>query len=470
MTERRTQVLVIGAGPGGYVAAIRLAQLDRKVMVAEKARVGGVCLNRGCIPTKALLHAVHTLKLAKEATQFGFKFAAPERNLEQLRNWRNRVIERPVRGIEYLFRQYGIELVSATAEFAEPGRVRLNRADGTAMLVAAEDIIIATGSEPAALYGLPPDGRNVITSDEALELSRIPERLLIVGAGAIGLEFASIYAGLGTQVVVVEIMEQVVPGTDKELADLLERTLKKQNIQILLKTSVRAVEGGERLTVRTVRDGTETAIEADQVLVAVGRRPLTAGLAVEKSGARLDARGFIETDGQLRTAQPGVYAIGDVTRPPLLAHKASREGIFVAEQIAGQTAVMNPDAIPAVVYTDPELASVGLTEAQAIAAGHAVAVGRMPLAALGRAGTVNRTEGMGKMVVDRKTDRILGVHILAPEASSLIGEAVVAIEQGLTARALAQACHPHPTFGELLMETAEAVHGRAIHLPPTAGR
>jgi dihydrolipoamide dehydrogenase len=477
-SPRSADVLIIGAGPGGYVCAIRAAQLGKRVIVAEKARAGGVCLNWGCIPTKALLHGVHILQLAREGSQLGLDCGTPAMDIAKLAAWRTRVVERAVRGVEYLFRQNRVELLIGVAEFINPGQVKVLAPDGSATVVQAGHVVIATGSESVALPGLEPDGERVITSNEAVMLKSVPARLLIVGAGAIGLEFASIYAGLGSEVTVVEIMDQVLPGTDRELADQMERALRKRRINVRLKTRVTQVEKSDTLHARLEsltpdpsppaadRLPPTAALVFDRILVAVGRRPLTSGLAIENSGVRLNPKGFIMVDDQLRTGQPGIFAIGDVARAPLLAHKASREGIIVAEQIAGQTSSMNLKAVPNCVFTDPELAFVGLTEAEAIAAGHEVAIGRFPVSALGRAATINRLEGMCKIVTDRKTDRILGVHILAPEASNLISEAALAVQYGITAQALAAVIHPHPTMGELLMEAAESVHNQAIHIPP----
>ena len=379
-----------------------------------------------------------------------------------------------MRGVEYLLKQHHIEVLAGIAEFVDARQVKVTAPDGSITLVQAEHVVIATGSEPIALPGLEPDGERIITSNEAVLLKTVPSRLLIVGAGAIGLEFASIYAGLGSQVIVVEVMDQVLPGTDPELAGLLERALRKQGIQILLKTRVASIDKSESLRAHlTSADSIPSslnpsipALDFDQVLIAVGRRPLTRGLAIENSGVQLDSRGFIKTDERLQTGQPGIFAIGDVARPPLLAHKASREGIVVAEQIAGHQPPATLLAIPNCVFTDPELATVGLTESDAVAAGYETAIGKFPLSALGRAATLNRLEGICKIVTDRKTDRIIGVHILAPEASSLISEGALAVQYGITARDLAATIHPHPTLGELLMEAAEAVHRQSIHLPP----
>ena len=480
---RSADVLFIGAGPGGYVGAIRAAQLGKRVMVVEKERAGGICLNWGCIPTKALLHAVRTIRLAQEGAQIGLKYAPPEKDIARLSAWRTRIVDRLVRGVEYLLKQYHIEVLAGVAGFNDARQVMVTAPDGSATLVQAGHVVIATGSEPVALPGLEPDGERIITSNEAVLLKSVPPRLLIVGAGAIGLEFASIYAGLGSQVIVVEVMDQVLPGTDAELAGLLERALRKQGIQILLKTRVSSIEKSDVLRAHLtsvnpqpptpnpqppLSDPRPLTPEFDQVLVAVGRRPLTRGLAIENSGVQLDSRGFIKTDERLQTGQPGVFAIGDVARPPLLAHKASREGIAVAEQIAGHRP-LTPDplaAIPNCVFTDPELATVGVTEAEATAAGYEAAIGRFPLSALGRGATLNRLEGICKIVADRKTDKVLGVHILAPEASSLISEGALAVRYGITARDLASTVHPHPTLGELLMEAAEDVHRQSIHLPP----
>jgi len=438
-------------------------------MVVEKERAGGICLNWGCIPTKALLHAVRTIRLAQEGAQIGLKYAPPEKDIARLSAWRTRIVDRLVRGVEYLLKQYHIEVLAGVAGFNDARQVMVTAPDGSATLVQAGHVVIATGSEPVALPGLEPDGERIITSNEAVLLKSVPPRLLIVGAGAIGLEFASIYAGLGSQVIVVEVMDQVLPGTDAELAGLLERALRKQGIQILLKTRVASIEKSDVLRAHlTSVNPRPLTPEFDQVLVAVGRRPLTRGLAIENSGVQLDSRGFIKTDDRLQTGQPGIFAIGDVARPPLLAHKASREGIAVAEQIAGHRP-LTPDplaAIPNCVFTDPELATVGMTEAEATTAGSETAVGKFPLSALGRAATLNRLEGICKIIADRKTDKVLGVHILAPEASSLISEGALAVRYGITARDLASTVHPHPTLGELLMEAAEDVHRQSIHLPP----
>jgi dihydrolipoamide dehydrogenase len=475
-------VLIIGAGPGGYVCAIRAAQLGKRVIIAEKARAGGICLNWGCIPTKALLHGIHSLHLVQEGAQLGLNCGTPEIDIAKLAGWRTRVVERMVRGVEYLLKQNRVELLTGTAEFLDPKQVKVTTPDGAATVVQAEHVVIATGSEPVALPGLEPDGERVITSNEAVMLKSVPARLLIVGAGAIGLEFASIYAGLGSEVTVVEIMEQVLPGTDRELADLMERALKKRHINVLLKTRVTQIEKSDTLRVRfesltpdpqaPTPDAGSLAPDLlfDQVLVAVGRRPLTKGLAIENSGVQLSPKDFVKVDELLHTSQPGIFAIGDVARAPLLAHKASREGIVVAEQIAGQASSMNLKAVPNCVFTDPELATVGLTEAEAVAAGFDVAVGRFPVSALGRAATINRLEGMCKIVADRKTDRIIGVHILAPEASSLISEGALAVQYGITAQGLAATIHPHPTLGELMMEAAEDVHNQAIHIPPRSSK
>ncbi|WP_457637411.1 dihydrolipoyl dehydrogenase [Oceanithermus sp.] len=455
-------LIVIGTGPGGYHAAIRAAQLGLKVAAVEAGAVGGVCLNIGCIPTKALLHAAETLEMAGKAAEFGLVYAEPERDLAKMGRWRDKVVKKLTSGVASLLKANGVELVRGFARFAGPHELEV---DGKKL--EAKKIIIATGSKPATLAGFEPDGENVLTSTEMLRVeSGIPERLLVIGGGVIGLEFASIYARLGAAVTVVEYTDQILPGSDPELVKLLARSLKKQGIAI--KTSTRAVgyekvKEGLRVTVEPAAGGEQEVLEASKILLAVGRVPVTEGLNLEAAGVRTDERGFVPTNQHMETNVPGVYAIGDVTRPPLLAHKAMKEGLVAAEHAAGKPAEFDQQ-IPAAVYTHPEFASVGMTEAEARERGIEVAVGRFPLSASGRALTLQQTEGMVKVIADAESDLLLGVHILGPGASDLIAEAALALEMAATATDLALTVHPHPTLSENLMEAAENLHGEAIHI------
>jgi dihydrolipoamide dehydrogenase len=437
-------ILVIGAGPGGYVAAIRLAQLGQKVTICDHREIGGVCLNRGCIPTKALLYATSIISSSNQAQAFGIKFSEPVIDWVRLNNWKNSVVEKIRQGIEYLFRVNNIEFIPAFARFLNPQEVELKKRDGEIIKLTPDKIIIATGSKPVALSNA--SGSNAITSDEALQLTDIPKELLIVGAGAVGLEFATIYSRLGSKVTVVEMMDQILPGADQEVAHYLARILEKQGIEIRLKT---------KLLLESVYRQTQT------VLIAIGRKPNTSDLGLENTGIAQDKNGFIMVSKFYSTRVPNIYAIGDVIGPPLLAHKAMAQGIVVAELIAGTPNVMK--VVPNCVYTDPELAFVGMTEEEARNIGKEVLIGRSNLLAIGRAHTMNRKDGMAKVIVDKHSDRILGVHILAPEASNLIAEATLALSQDMTVKEFVRTVHPHPTLSELLLEAAENVHKKSIH-------
>uniref|UniRef100_A0A7C6EDR2 Dihydrolipoyl dehydrogenase n=1 Tax=candidate division WOR-3 bacterium TaxID=2052148 RepID=A0A7C6EDR2_UNCW3 len=437
-------ILVIGAGPGGYVAAIRLAQLGQKVTICDHREIGGVCLNRGCIPTKALLYATSIISSSNQAQAFGIKFSEPVIDWVRLNNWKNSVVEKIRQGIEYLFRVNNIEFIPAFARFLNPQEVELKKRDGEIIKLTPDKIIIATGSKPVALSNA--SGSKAITSDEALQLTDIPKELLIVGAGAVGLEFATIYSRLGSKVTVVEMMDQILPGADQEVAHYLARILEKQGIEIRLKT---------KLLLESVYRQTQT------VLIAIGRKPNTSDLGLENTGIAQDKNGFIMVSKFYSTRVPNIYAIGDVIGPPLLAHKAMAQGIVVAELIAGTPNVMK--VVPVCVYTDPELAFVGMTEEEARNIGKEVLIGRSNLLAIGRAHTMNRKDGMAKVIVDKHSDRILGVHILAPEASNLIAEATLALSQDMTVKEFVRTVHPHPTLSELLLEAAENVHKKSIH-------
>ncbi|MFO7639112.1 MAG: dihydrolipoyl dehydrogenase [bacterium] len=454
--------VIIGGGPAGYVCAVRLAQLGRKVVLVERDRPGGVCLNWGCIPVKALLHAAQTVRDAAEGRRMGLLFPPPEVDLVALYGWKQRIVDRLGRGIEFLFKANGVELVRGEARLTGPGSVAVQTPEGELELTAPA-VVVATGSQPAALAGMEPDGRSVIDSDGALRLVELPRRLAIIGAGVVGLEFATLFSRLGCAVTVLELESQVLPGTDPELAGIIEKLMRREGVTFELGVRVSGIERGPAAKVNYARDEQAETVEADRVLVAVGRVPRTRELGLEAAGVTVDRRGFIVVDKDCRTVVPGVHAIGDCKPGPMLAHRASAEGGVLAELLGGGEP-RRFHAIPDCVYTDPEVASVGLSEPAALAAGRKVKVSRVPLTAVGRALTLNRAEGLCKLIVDEKTDKVLGAGIVAPQADCLIAQAAVAVELGLKAADIARVVHPHPTMSELLMEAAEAIHGRAIHI------
>lgn len=444
------------------MCAIRLAQLGKKVVVVERERAGGVCLNWGCIPVKSLLHAAQTARDATEAKRMGLFFQGPEIDLVALYGWKGRIVDRLVRGIEYLFKVNGVELVRGNARFTGPDQVLVESPEGEQRLT-AERFVVATGSRPAVLSGLEPDGAAVVDSNGALRLVELPRRLAIIGAGVIGLEFATMFSRLGCKVAVFEVMDQVLPGFDADLAGHVEKAMGREGVEFHLGVRVTDITRATPVLVRYEKSGAVTTVETDKVLVAVGRRPSSHELGLDWAGVKTNRQGFIKTDASYRTTARNVYAIGDVTEGPLLAHRAMAEGIALAELLAG-TRKRRFKAIPSCVYTDPEVAVVGLSEREARGQGRKVRISRVPLTAVGRSFTLGRSEGFCKMLVDAENDKVLGVGLVAPQADTLIAEAAVAVELGLTAEELGRVVHPHPTMSELLFEAAEAIHGRAIHI------
>jgi dihydrolipoamide dehydrogenase len=467
--EHKVDAVVIGAGPGGYHVAIRLAQLGKKVICVDRDEVGGVCLNWGCIPTKALLHVGEVIRHIEDAAALGLKVPKAEVEREAVAKFTGDVVNANVGGVKTLFKANGVEFLKGEASFVSPTEIAVKRQDGATDRIRAEHVVIATGSAPVDVKAWPRDGETIVNSDDAVRLGRIPKQLLVIGGGVIGLEFATVYKRLGANVLVVEMMPQILTGTDAEIGKTLGRILKKQGIEIMLNTKVGALEKHGKSVRATLNGegtgGKDETREFDMVLVAVGRRPVTDNLNLKASGVDADERGFIAVDPQQRTKVANIFAVGDVTGAPLLAHRAMKQGVIAADVISGdRSAAFDPVAVPNCIYTDPEVATVGLSEEEAKAAGYETRIGKFPLAASGRARTMNQTDGVIKLVADARTDLLLGMHIIAPQAESLIGEGVIALEMGATLEDVGLSVHPHPTLTEGIMDAAEAAHGKAIHI------
>jgi len=461
-------VVVVGAGPGGYVCAIRAAQLGLKVAVIEKRETfGGTCLNVGCIPSKALLHVSERFAEAAHAfSGMGIGCGKPKIDVERMQAYKDGVVEANVKGIQFLFKKNKVATFTGTGRILAPGRVQVTPSDGAPVELAAEAIVIATGSEVATLPGVDIDEKTVLSSTGALALPKVPKSLAVIGAGVIGLELGSVWRRLGAEVTVIEYLDRILPGMDAEIAKVMQRELKKQGFVFRLGTKVAALKAAKTtatLTLEPASGGEAETLKAEKVLVAVGRRPFTQGLGLEDIGLETDERGRIPVDENFQTKVPGIYAIGDVIPGPMLAHKAEEEGVAVAEILAGLPGEVNHEVIPAVVYTTPEAASVGRTEEQLKEAGVDYAVGKFNFMANGRAKAMGETAGFVKILADSKTDRVLGAHIVGPMAGEMIHEIAVLMEFGGSAEDLARTCHAHPTLSEAVREAAMAVAGRAIH-------
>ena len=464
MSADAYDVIVIGAGPGGYVCAIRAAQLGLKTACVEKrATLGGTCLNVGCIPSKALLQASEKFEEAeKHLSAFGVNVGKVSLDLKAMMGHKDKVVESNVKGVEFLFKKNKIDWLKGEGVIEAAGKVKVG--DKT---YAAKHIVIATGSDVASLPGITIDEKQVVSSTGALELAAVPKSMVVIGGGVIGLEMGCVWSRLGTKVTVIEYLDRILPGMDGELSKEAHKILKKQGLEFKLGTKVTSVKTdkkGSTLTLEPAKGGTAETLDAEIVLVAVGRKPYTANLGLDKAGVQMDERGRIKTDAHFQTNVKGIYAIGDVIAGPMLAHKAEDEGVVLAEMIAGQTGHIDYDCIPGVVYTWPEVAAVGKTEEQLKEAGIAYKTGNFPFMANGRARAMHCTDGFVKILADAKTDRVLGVHIIGPEAGTLIAECVIAMEFGASAEDIARTCHAHPTLEEVVKEAALAVDGRPLHI------
>ncbi|NHN83978.1 dihydrolipoyl dehydrogenase [Acetobacter musti] len=463
-SETDYDIVVIGAGPGGYICAIRAAQLGFKVACVEKrATLGGTCLNVGCIPSKALLHSSENFHAAEhEFAVHGVDIASVKLNLAQMQKRKAGIVEANVKGVEYLFKKNGITWLKGEGKVQGTGRLTV-----AGKPVTAKHIVIASGSDSAGLKGVDVDEKVIVTSTGALELSAVPKRMVVIGGGVIGLELGSVWHRLGAEVTVIEFLDRLVPGTDNEVEAAFRKILIKQGLQMKLGHKVTKAEKtgkGVVLTVEPSKGGAAETVEADVVLLAIGRTAASEGLGLAEAGIALDNRGRIEVDEHYATNVPGIYAIGDVIKGPMLAHKAEEEGVAVAELLAGQAGHVNYDAIPGVVYTWPELATVGFTEEQLKEKGVSYKVGKFPFMANGRARAMGMTDGFVKVIADAATDRVLGVHILGPGAGELIAECTMAIEFGASSEDIGRVCHAHPTLSEAVKEAALGVNGMSLNI------
>ncbi|AXK82614.1 dihydrolipoyl dehydrogenase [Pseudolabrys taiwanensis] len=461
-------LIVIGTGPGGYVCAIRAAQLGLKTAVVEKTSFGGTCLNIGCIPSKALLHASELFEEAGHSfAKMGIGVPAPKLDLPTMLKFKQDAIDGNVKGVDFLFKKNKIDAFIGTGRITAPGKVEVKGNDGKTQTLETKNIVIATGSDVAKLRGIEIDEKRIVSSTGALSLDKVPEHLLVIGAGVIGLELGSVWRRIGAKVTVVEFLDGVLPGMDGEVRKQAQRLFEKQGMTFKLSSKVTGVDtSGKKLkaTIEPAKGGAAETIEADIVLVSTGRVPYTENLGLKEAGVTLDERGRVTVDHHYATNVPGIYAIGDVIVGPMLAHKAEDEGVAVAEILAGQAGHVNYDVIPGVVYTMPEIAAVGKSEEDLKAAGVAYNVGKFPFTANGRAKANQQTDGFVKILADAKTDRVLGVHIIGSDAGNMIAEACVAMEFGASAEDIARTCHAHPTLPEAVKEAALAVAKRAIHM------
>ena len=468
MADTQYDLVVIGSGPGGYVCAIRAAQLGLKTACVEKdSTLGGTCLNVGCIPSKALLSVSE--KYAQAAHDFaglGIDVGTPKVDLKKMMAHKDKVVAANTQGISFLFKKNKVDHLVGLGTITAPGVVEISGKDGK-KTVSAKNIVIATGSESTPLNGVPVDEKQIVTSTGSLSLPKVPATMAVIGGGVIGLEMGSVWQRLGCKVTVIEFMDRLLPGMDLEVSKEMKKIMTKQGMDLKLSTKVTGAQVSKEkvtLTLEPANGGAAEKIEVENVLLSIGRRPYTAGLGLEKAGVKVDNRGRVEIDDHFQTNVKGIYAIGDVVRGAMLAHKAEDEGIVVAEIIAGQSGHINYDAIPNVVYTFPEVASIGRTEEQLKEAGVQYKVGKFPFMANGRARAMAATDGFVKILADAKTDRVLGCHIVGAEAGTLIAEIALAMEFGGSAEDIARTCHAHPTLNEIVKEAALAVDGRPIHI------
>jgi dihydrolipoamide dehydrogenase len=467
MTDTRFDAVVLGGGPGGYGCAIRLAQLGVRTACVESEQVGGVCLNWGCVPSKALISNAHLYTQAAHAAARGLGFGERTLDVERMQAWKDGIVSKLTAGVRVLFKNNGVTLIEGRGRVVAPNRLEVTGTDGSSFEVHAEKaLVIATGSETIQVPGFEFDGERVIGARHAVNLRRIPGHLMVLGGGVIGLELGMMYQSLGAQLTVVELTNSLLPGVDSDAVKVVEKRILARGGRVLKAARAEGyslLEDG-KLSVKVMVVGHAEQVECDTLLVAVGMRPRSRGIGLEAIGVPINERGFVSTDDKCRTNVPGVFAIGDVSGVPMLAHKASKEGEVCAEVIAGRPAAKDWVTITGIVFTDPEIASVGCTEEQAKQQGLAVRVGKFPFAALGRALSLGETEGFAKILTELRSGRVVGVHLCGPSASDLISEAALALEMGCTAEDLALTVHPHPTLGEAMMEAAAASLGHAIHI------
>lgn len=457
------KIAIIGAGPGGYVAAIRAAQLGAKVTVIEDTEVGGTCLNRGCIPTKAIIASTELLEKMRNAKEFGLEIKGDiSFSLERIIERKGKVVSTLVKGIKGLFKGWGIELVEGRGMILNERKVKATLRDGTEKEIDTDKIIIATGSRPLNIPTFSFDNDKILSSDDILQLKEIPKSLIIIGAGVIGCEFATIFRALDTEVTIVEMMPHAISTEDEEISETIERELKKRKIKLILNTKVEKVIKEDGGVVATLTDGSE--ISAEKILVSIGRAFNTEGIGIEEIGINRGKRGEIIVNDKMETNIPGIYAIGDVIGGIMLAHVASTEGLVAVENALGRNRAIDYKIVPSGIFTSPEIGSVGLREREAVEKGYEIKIGRFPFRALGKAHTSGEIAGMVKIIAD-SNDKVLGVHIIGSHATDLIHEAALAMKMGATAKDIAHTIHAHPTFSEAIMEASEDVHGQAIHIP-----